>query len=89
MSESVNKSEKHWAQILDEDAFMVCRKKGTEPPFSGKYVNTKIPGIYHCVCCGSPLFSSSDKYDSGTGWPSFKDEIPESTIAVSHSFVTN
>lgn len=86
MSESFDKSEEEWAQILDEDAFTVCRKKGTEPPFSGKYVNTKISGIYYCVCCGEALFSSADKYDSGTGWPSFNDELKGSEIKKEKDF---
>lgn len=49
----------------------ICHEKGTEPPFSGKYLHNKETGSYHCVCCGNLLFHSQDKFDSGTGWPSF------------------
>lgn len=80
MTEFNKKTEKEWANMLGEEAFAVCRKKGTERPFSGKYVHSKVPGTYHCVCCDEALFSSDDKYDSGTGWPSFKNEIVGSGI---------
>ena len=80
MKEYNEKTEKEWVNILGQEAYVVCRKKGTEPPFSGKYVNSKVPGTYHCVCCDKALFSSEDKYDSGTGWPSFKNEIKGSGI---------
>ena len=80
MSEPNKKSEEEWLRILGQDAYIVCRKKGTEPPFSGKYVDSKVPGTYHCICCDEALFSSTDKYDSGTGWPSFKNEILGSGI---------
>ncbi len=76
----IDKSDEEWINLLGREAFLVCRKKGTEPPFSGKYVNFKGVGTYHCVCCGQALFSSIDKYDSGTGWPSFKDEVTGAKI---------
>ncbi len=56
---------------LTAEQFEVTQMKGTERPFSGKYVDHKEDGIYRCVCCGAELFSSDQKYDSGTGWPSF------------------
>jgi peptide-methionine (R)-S-oxide reductase len=56
---------------LSPEAHYVCRQKGTEAPFSGKYNHHKETGIYHCVCCGQALFRSDEKYDSGSGWPSF------------------
>jgi peptide-methionine (R)-S-oxide reductase len=58
-------------QKLTEEEYKVLREKGTEAPFSGKYVNTKEKGMYHCKVCGHALFSSDAKFDSGTGWPSF------------------
>lgn len=67
----VVKSEAEWRTALSPDQFHVCRLKGTEPAFSGQYHDCKTPGIYKCSCCGSPLFSSEAKFDSGTGWPSF------------------
>lgn len=60
-----------WKVKLTPEQFVVCRQKGTEPPWSGQFVDFKGKGIYKCVCCGSDLFSSSTKFDSGTGWPSF------------------
>lgn len=56
---------------LSPEAYQICRQKGTEAPFSGKYWNNKADGLYNCIACDNPLFSSRDKYDSGTGWPSF------------------
>jgi len=86
MTEFNNKTEEEWENTLGPEAYVVCRKKGTEPPFSGKYVDSKVSGTYHCVCCGKALFSSDDKYDSGTGWPSFKDEIVGSGIKKENDF---
>lgn len=64
-------------QKLTEEEYEVLRKKGTEAPFSGEYVNTKEKGMYTCKVCGTQLFTSEAKFDSGTGWPSFDDALPE------------
>lgn len=67
----ITKSDDEWRQQLPAQAYTVTRLHGTEPPFSHPYNASKKKGIYTCVCCGEPLFSSADKFDSGTGWPSF------------------
>ncbi len=77
-----DKNNSEWQDKLSPEQFSICRLKGTEPPFTGKYTDCKKAGIYHCVCCGAALFSSENKYDSGSGWPSFwsvyaKDNIIE------------
>jgi len=71
----MEKSAKDWKKTLTSEQFEICRNKGTEPPFSGKYNDCKEKGIYKCVCCGVDLFSSDTKFDSGTGWPSFWESI--------------
>lgn len=71
LMDKIVKSEQEWKQQLTPEQFEICRKKGTEPAFTGKYWDCKEKGIYHCMCCGAELFSSGTKFDSGTGWPSF------------------
>ena len=65
---------------LTDEEYEVTQNCGTEAPFSGKYLNEKSDGTYHCKVCDSGLFNSNTKYDSGTGWPSFFDEIPDSIL---------
>ena len=65
---------------LTPELYNICRKKGTEPAFTGKYWNLKDKGIYKCVCCETELFSSETKFDSGTGWPSFFSPIKKNNI---------
>ena len=74
------KSDQEWRKQLNGEQYRVCRQKGTEPPFSGQYYTNKAKGIYHCVCCGTPIFSSQTKFDSGSGWPSFYAPIDEEII---------
>jgi peptide-methionine (R)-S-oxide reductase len=78
--DKVAKTDDEWRKILTSEQFQVARKKGTERPFSGKYNDFKEKGTYVCVCCDNPLFRSEDKYDSGTGWPSFVKPISENAI---------
>jgi peptide-methionine (R)-S-oxide reductase len=67
----VTKTDQEWAKQLTHSQFLVCRKKATEPAFSGRLLNNHAKGTYLCVCCDSELFSSRTKFNSGTGWPSF------------------
>ena len=72
---NVKKTEQEWREVLSPEAFYVCRQHGTESPFSGKYYDFTQEGIYKCTCCKEPLFESSTKFDSGTGWPSYYEAI--------------
>jgi peptide-methionine (R)-S-oxide reductase len=81
MADKVNKTEEEWKRQLTPEQFKVTRKKGTERAFTGEYYNNKDRGIYRCVCCGTELFSSDTKYDSGTGWPSFYAPIKEENVS--------
>jgi peptide-methionine (R)-S-oxide reductase len=84
MPRKIEKTDAEWQAELAPEQFHVCRLKGTERAFSGKYWDNHEQGLYRCACCGEPLFDSGTKFDSGTGWPSFyqpmnKDAVGEET----------
>lgn len=80
MSEKLILTDRQWREKLTDEQYRICRKKGTEPPFSGSYYHDSGEGIYLCACCGVPLFDSNTKYDSGSGWPSFWQAIDETAV---------
>ncbi len=91
MTSKVRKSDQEWRELLTEEQYQVTRRHGTERPFSGEYCDSKAPGTYVCVCCGQPLFHSKEKFDSGSGWPSYwqpiSEEVIETTEDASHGMV--
>lgn len=80
MTDKITKSEEQWQEQLTPAQYAVTRKKGTEPPFTGIYNDCKKQGVYRCVCCDAELFSSDDKFDSGTGWPSYMRPISDDAV---------
>lgn len=78
---SCNLTEEEWKQRLTAEEYDILRKKGTERAFTGKYYQHKEDGVYLCAACGSPLFSSDAKYDSGSGWPSFWQPLNQDNVA--------
>lgn len=78
--EKVNKPETEWKKQLTPNQYYVTRQAGTEPPFTGDYWDCHEDGMYACVCCGEPLFSSETKFESGSGWPSFYQPVKRDSI---------
>lgn len=74
-------SEQQWRAKLTPEQFAICRQKGTERPFTGRYTQCKENGVYYCVCCNNRLFDAAEKFDSGSGWPSFWDVIDAKNIS--------
>lgn len=77
----VTRTDKEWKQQLTDEQYKVTREKGTERPFSGEYCDNKDKGVYECVCCGNELFESDNKYDSGSGWPSYWQPLNDQCIS--------
>ena len=80
MEEKTLKTDEEYKQELTPEQYQVTRRKGTEPAFSGKYWDHHENGVYHCVCCGNPLFKSDTKFESGTGWPSFYEPVAPDSV---------
>ncbi len=78
--EKTPKTDAEWREALTPEQYHVLREAGTERAFTGKYNAMKEAGLYHCAGCGAPLFTSSDKYDSGSGWPSFTAPVEEGAV---------
>lgn len=76
----MQRSEEEWKKNLTQEEYRILRQKGTEPPFTGKYLDNHDTGVYRCAACGLELFSSAHKFDSGSGWPSFYCPIDPSNI---------
>ena len=89
--EPIQRTAEAWKQSRTPEQVQVARCGGTERAFTGAYWNNKATGMYHCICCDAPLFSSETKYESGTGWPSFWDGVTSEAITtkqdVSHGMV--
>jgi peptide-methionine (R)-S-oxide reductase len=81
MAEKITKTDAEWRAQLSDEEYEVTRRKGTERAFTGRYHDCHDDGTYMCVCCGAPLFSSEDKFDSGTGWPSFTKPVGQDALA--------
>jgi peptide-methionine (R)-S-oxide reductase len=78
---TVTRTDAEWRQLLSPQAYQVTRHEGTERPYSGEYNDHHADGLYHCVCCDTPLFDSRTKFESGTGWPSFWKPISNANVS--------
>ncbi len=76
----MKKTNEQWKRELTPEQYRISRESGTEPPFTGEYYNHKETGVYCCICCGSALFRSEEKFDSGSGWPSYWAPINEDAV---------
>jgi peptide-methionine (R)-S-oxide reductase len=82
MTQKVEKTDAEWRAELSPEQYEVLRRRGTERPFTGKYVDVKDDGMYHCAGCGAALFSADTKFESGTGWPSFYEPAVAENVQV-------
>lgn len=82
MVQKMQKTEEEWRKILTPEQYKILREKGTETPFTGEYVDNHENGMYTCAACGTPLFSSDTKFESGSGWPSFYDVAEKGNVEV-------
>ena len=80
MAKKIEKSDSEWRQQLTPEQYEIARKKGTERPFTGEYLDNNDKGTYLCVCCGNPLFNAESKFESGSGWPSFWEPLSAESI---------
>lgn len=87
-NQKVVHSEQEWQDRLSPEQYRICRQKGTERAFTGEYYNNQQSGEYRCICCGTPLFASEQKYDSGSGWPSFWQPVEDGALE-EHSDTTH
>ncbi len=79
--QKVVKSDEEWRKELSPGAYNIARHDGTEPAFTGQYWDNHDTGLYRCACCGTPLFSSDTKFESGTGWPSFSQPVAPENVS--------
>lgn len=86
MADKIERSDSEWKKQLTPEQFQVTRRKGTERAFSGEYWNHHEKGVYRCVCCGTDLFHSEHKFDSGTGWPSFWQPAHSANVATEDDY---
>ncbi len=84
MADEINHSDEEWRKKLTPEQYRVLRERGTEAPFSGEYVDTKEKGVFKCAGCENVLFSSDNKFNSGTGWPSFDRVLKEGAVKLNH-----
>jgi len=80
MNEKIEKSDQEWREQLTEEQYRITRQKGTERPFTGEYNKVKEDGVFRCVGCGQELFATEQKFDSGSGWPSFYSPVEDGTV---------
>ena len=81
MTYKITRSEQEWKELLTPEQYEICRKKGTERPFSGEYCMTETKGTYRCLCCGNELFLSENKYNHGCGWASFWSPLGDASVS--------